>query len=127
MSTEDPSSIDGSTISSSEWTTELMLDNGNDENEDTNDNENKNARENEDRNENKTTKAGTKTSEKADIIEKNKATTHPFVISTDAGSALIPDEKLPENSTLTKVTMRNKDFHTCKNSEKKISEIHFLK
>ncbi|XP_025263621.1 uncharacterized protein LOC105252197 isoform X1 [Camponotus floridanus] len=101
-STEDPSSMDGSTISSSEWTTELMLDNGNDENEDTDDNENKNARENEDWNKNKTTKAGTKTGEKADIIEKNKATMHPFVISTDAGNALIPDEKLSENSTLTK-------------------------
>lgn len=119
--------MDGSTISSSEWTTELMLDNGNDENEVTDDNENKNARENEDRNKNKTTKAGTKAGEKADIIEKNKATTHPFVISTDAGNALIPDEKLSENSTLTKVTMRAgiRIFIHAKIVD--ISEIFFLK
>lgn len=103
MSTENPSSTD---ISLPEWTTvlsELMLDNGNDENEDADGNENKNASENEDRNEDRTTEAGTKT---GDIIEKNKATTHPFAIFTDVGNALIPGEKLSENSTLAKVTMR---------------------
>ncbi|XP_029168318.1 uncharacterized protein LOC114938495 [Nylanderia fulva] len=100
-STEDSSSTN---ISSAEWTTvlpELMLDNGNDENEDADGNENKNASENEDRNEDGTTEAGTKT---RDIIEKNKATTHPFAIFTDVGNALIPGEKLPENSTLAKRT-----------------------
>lgn len=80
-----------------------MLDNGNDENEDTYGNENKNASENEDRNEDGTTEAGTKT---GDIIEKNKATMYPFAIFADVGNALIPSEKLPENSTLAKVTMR---------------------
>lgn len=99
-STEDPA-MDGSTISSPEWTTELMVDNGNGENENINGNENKNENQNED----KTTEAGTKTGEKADIIEKNKATTRPFAISTDAGNALILHEKLEsENSTLTEVT-----------------------
>lgn len=85
-----------------------MLGNGNDENEDIDGNENKNARENEKRDEDKTTKAGTKMGEKVDIIEKNKATTHPSAISTDVGNVLIPDEKLSENSTLAKVTMRGK-------------------
>ncbi|XP_070160306.1 uncharacterized protein [Polyergus mexicanus] len=103
-STEDPSSTDGSTISSPEWATELSLDNGNDENEGTDGNENKNARENEERNEDKTTKAGTKMGEKVDIIEKNKATTHPSAISTDVGNALIPDEKLSKNTSLAKRT-----------------------
>lgn len=107
MSTEDPSSIDGSTISSPEWTTKLMFDNGNDENENPDGNENKNAKENENQNKDKTTEAGTKTGEKADIIEKNKTMTHPFAISMDAGNALILYEKLEsENSTLTKVTIR---------------------
>lgn len=107
--TEDPSSTDGSTISSPEWATELMLDNGNDENKGTDGNENKNARENEDRNEDNITKAGTKMGEKADIIEKNKTTTHPSAIFTDVGNALIPNKKLSENSTFAKVTMRGEE------------------
>lgn len=104
-STEDPSSTDGSTISSPEWATEL-IDNGNDKNEGTDGNENKNARENEDRNEDNTTKAGTKVGEKTDIIEKNKATTNPSAIFTDVRNALIPDKKLSENSMFTKVMIR---------------------
>lgn len=109
MTTEDPSSTDGSTISLSEETTmlpELTLDNGNDENEDADGDENKNARENEERNEDETTERGTTMREKADIIEKNKATMHPSAVSTDAGKTLIPDEKLSENSTSIKVTKR---------------------
>lgn len=111
---EDSSSTGGTTISPSpEWTTttttvlpELTLDNGNDENEDTGGSENKNASGNEDRNEHgaATGAGGLKAAEKADIIEKNKATTHPFAISTDAGDVtLVPDVKSPENSTLAKV------------------------
>lgn len=99
-STEDPSSTDSSTISSPEWTTELMLDNENDENENTEKNGNKNAKENED----KTTKA----EEKTDISEKNKTTTNSFAIPTDVGNALVPDETLSENSTLIKVTIRGR-------------------
>ncbi|XP_014477911.1 PREDICTED: uncharacterized protein LOC106746172 [Dinoponera quadriceps] len=105
---EDPSNTDGTTISSPEWTTvlpELTLDNGNDENEDTGGSGDKNASENEDRNEHGSTgMTGLKAAEKADIIEKNKATTHPFAISTDAGQAFVPDVKSPENSTLAKRT-----------------------
>ncbi|EZA53429.1 hypothetical protein X777_06510, partial [Ooceraea biroi] len=107
VTTEDLASTDASTISSPEWTTvlsELTLDNGNDENEDTKRDENKNASENEDRNENGATETGAQTGEKADIIEKNKAATHPFAISTDAGDSLIPGEKSSENSTLTEGT-----------------------
>lgn len=108
MTTEDSSSTDDSTISSPQWTTtlpELTLDNENDENEDINSDENKNASEQEDRNED-TPVMGAKTGEKADIIERNKATTHPFAIFTDAGDALILGEKTPENSTFAKVTTR---------------------
>ncbi|XP_077265820.1 uncharacterized protein LOC143899407 [Temnothorax americanus] len=107
MTTEEPFSTDGSTISLSEWTTmlpELALDNGNDENEGAGGNENKNAGENEKRNEDEATERGTTVGEKADIIEKNKATMHPFAISTNARKTLIPDEKLSENSTLIKRT-----------------------
>lgn len=76
---------------------ELTPDNGNDENEDAGGDENKNATENEDRNENE---AAQGTGE-AGIIEKNKATTHPFAISTDAGDT---GEKSPESSALVEVT-----------------------
>ncbi|KYN33025.1 hypothetical protein ALC56_12659 [Trachymyrmex septentrionalis] len=98
MTTEDASSTDSSTISLSEWTTmlpELTLNNGNDEN--------KNTSENKERNEDEATERGTTMGEKTDIIEKNKTTVHPFVVSTDAGETLI-HEKLPENSTLIKRT-----------------------
>ncbi|EFN84001.1 hypothetical protein EAI_03384 [Harpegnathos saltator] len=108
---KDPSSTDdGTTISSAEWTTalsELTLDNGNDENGNTGEDKNKNANENEDRDEDEAAGMRRRPSaaEKADIIEKNKATTHPFAISTDAGdTALVPDVKSPENSTLAKRT-----------------------
>jgi len=80
---------------------ELTLNNGNDENEDTGD-ENKNTSENEEWNEDEVTERET-TEEKTDIIEKNKTTVHPFVVSMDTGETLIPDEKLSENSTLIKV------------------------
>nr|XP_012217780.1 PREDICTED: uncharacterized protein LOC105669410 [Linepithema humile] len=106
VTTEDSSSTDDSTISSLEWTTtlpELTFDNGNDENEDINDGENKNTSKPEDRNE-ETPAMGAKAGEKADIIEKNKATTHPFAIFTDAGDALILGEKSPENFTFAKRT-----------------------
>lgn len=107
MTTEDPSSTDSSTISLSEWTMlpELALDNGSYENEDAGGDENKNASENEERNEDKTTERGTTMEEKADIIEKNKATMHPFTVSTNARESLI-SEKLSENSTLIKVTTK---------------------
>jgi len=104
MTTEDPST-DSSTISLTEWTTvfpELALDNGND---DAGGNKNKNASENEERNEDEITERGTTMGEKADIIEKNKATMHPFAVSTDAGKTLISDEKSSENSTFIKVTI----------------------
>jgi len=105
MTTEDPST-DSSTISLiSEWTTvfpELALDNGND---DAGGSKNKSASENEERNEDEITERGTTMGEKADIIEKNKATMHPFAVSTDAGKTLISDEKLSENSTFIKVTI----------------------
>lgn len=107
MTTEDPSSTDGSTIPLPEWTTmlpELAPDNGNDENEDAGGDGNKNASENEERNEDGATERGMTMGEKADIIEKNKATMHPFAVSTNARETLIPDEKLSENSTLIKVT-----------------------
>lgn len=105
VTTEDSSST---TISSPEWTTtlpELTLDNGTDENGDINGGENKNASKQEDRNEG-TPLTGTKAGEKADTIERNKATTHPFAIFTDAGDALILGEKSPENSTFAKVMTR---------------------
>ncbi|XP_011862338.1 PREDICTED: uncharacterized protein LOC105558969 [Vollenhovia emeryi] len=105
--TEDPSSRDGSTVSLSEWTTmlpELALDNGNDENEAAGGDGNKNASENEERNEDAATESGTTMAGKADIIEKNKATMHPFAASTNAQETLIPDEKLSENPTLIKRT-----------------------
>ncbi|XP_018403829.1 PREDICTED: uncharacterized protein LOC108780571 [Cyphomyrmex costatus] len=105
VTTEDPSNTDGSTISLSEWTTvlpELTLNNGN--NEDTGGDENKNASENEERNEDEATERGTTVEEKTDIIEKNKATMHPFAVSTDAGKTVIPDKKLSENFTLIKRT-----------------------
>lgn len=105
MTIENASSTDSSTISL-EWTTmlpELTLNNGNDENEDTGEDENKNTSENEERNEDEATERGTTMGEKTDIIEKNKATVHPFAVSTDAGEMLIPDEKLSENSTIIKV------------------------
>ncbi|XP_018304258.1 uncharacterized protein [Mycetomoellerius zeteki] len=106
MTIENASSTDSSTISL-EWTTmlpELTLNNGNDENEDTGEDENKNTSENEERNEDEATERGTTMGEKTDIIEKNKATVHPFAVSTDAGEMLIPDEKLSENSTIIKRT-----------------------
>jgi len=104
MTTEDPGTEDpSSTISLTEWTTvfpELALDNGNDDA-----GGNKNASENEERNEDEITERGTTMGEKADIIEKNKATMHPFAVSTDAGKTLISDEKSSENSTFIKVTI----------------------
>ncbi|KAG5312876.1 KCP protein, partial [Acromyrmex insinuator] len=105
--TEDASSTDSSTISLSEWTTmlpELTLNNGNDENEDTGGDENKNTSENEERNEDEATERETMMGEKTDIIEKNKTTVHPFVVSTDAGKTLIPEKLSSENSTLIKRT-----------------------
>jgi len=109
VTTEDSSSItNDSTISSPEWTTtlpELTFDNGNDENGDIKSGKNKNASKQEDWNE-ETPEA--KAGEKADTIEKNKATTHPFAIFTDAGDALILGEKSPENSTFAKVMMGKK-------------------
>ncbi|XP_012540312.2 uncharacterized protein LOC105838926 [Monomorium pharaonis] len=104
MTTEDPSSTDASTISLPEWTTvlpELALNNGN---EDAGGDEDKNARENKERNEDGTTERGTTVEEKVDIIEKNKATMHPFAISTNTGEMFISDEKLSKNSTLIKRT-----------------------
>lgn len=110
MTTEDPSSTDGLTISLPEWTTmlpELAPDNGNDENEDAGGDGDKNASENAERNEDGATERGMTMGEKADIIEKNKATVHPFVVSTNARETLIPlDEKWSENSTLIKVTTK---------------------
>lgn len=106
MMTEDPSSTDSSTISLPERTTmlpELALDNGNDENGDADGDGNKNASENAERSEDEATESGTTMGEKADIIEKNKATMHPFAVSTNARETLIPVEKLSENSTLIKV------------------------
>jgi len=82
---------------------ELTLDNGNDESEDGVGDENKNAGENGDRNENETAGTGTQAGEKAGIIEKNKAATHPLAISTAAEDALIPGEKSSGNSTLVEV------------------------
>ncbi|XP_011632850.1 LOW QUALITY PROTEIN: uncharacterized protein LOC105424359 [Pogonomyrmex barbatus] len=105
MTTEDPSSTDGSTISLPEWTTalpELTLDNGNDENEDADGEKERNASENEEQNEDVALEGGgTTTGGKTDGIEKNKATMHPFAVSTSAGETLTPDEKvLSESSTL---------------------------
>lgn len=78
----------------------LTLDNGNEDgNENTHGDENKTASENEDWNE-----VGAEM--KVDIIEKNKATTRPAAISTDAGDALIPSAKSPENSMLAEVMTR---------------------
>lgn len=97
----------------------LTLDNGNDENEDAGD-ENENASENGDRNENVAAETGTQAGEKADIIEKNKATTHPFAIFTDTGNKRIPAEKSPENSTLAEVMTREEEYNNlgfrCKNA-----------
>ncbi|XP_011688443.1 PREDICTED: uncharacterized protein LOC105450350 [Wasmannia auropunctata] len=107
MTTEDSSSTDSSTISLLEWTMmlpELALDNGNDENKNAGGDGDKNASENVERNEDEATETGATMGEKADIIEKNKATVHPFVVSTDAGKMLIPDEKLFKNSTHVKRT-----------------------
>ncbi|KAL0116614.1 hypothetical protein PUN28_009923 [Cardiocondyla obscurior] len=105
MTTEDPSSTDGTTISLPEWTTmppELALDNGNDGDEGAGD-DNKNLSENEEHNEDEATERGMMIEEKADIIKKNKATMHPFAISTNAQETLIP-EKLSANSTIIKRT-----------------------
>ncbi|KAL6258068.1 hypothetical protein P5V15_009985, partial [Pogonomyrmex californicus] len=86
VTTEDPSSAGGSTISLPDWTTE-----------------NKNASENEERNEDVAIEGGTTTGGETDRIEKNKATMHPFAVSTSAGETLTPDEKvLSESSALIK-------------------------
>ncbi|XP_020287568.1 uncharacterized protein LOC109856570 [Pseudomyrmex gracilis] len=104
--TGDPSGADSSTISSAEWTTQMLpelihLVEGA---ERRGDEENRTASENEDEEEEELAKTSAET--KANVIERNKAATHPFAISTEnAGDVVVPnDEKSPENSTHTKRT-----------------------